>query len=358
MLSQEQYDIGRQELERRLLEDVTPDGGAAADVAPRSSRVTGIVAAVLIPLTAVSMYLLLGNQAGLTPDKVQTPQMSGDFADQINRMVKQLATRLQANPEDGEGWKMLGRSYLALEKFDKAREAFEEAAKRLPQDAQVMADLADAVAMTTGESLQGRPMQLIRQALAIDPANQKALWLAGTAAYEQQDYRKALEYWQRLRDLMPPGSEGAQSMDGNIEEARSLLRQRGEEVPPEPASTLPQASGSGTVLAGTISLDSALADKVRPDDSLFIFAQAAQGPRVPLAVLRVKAGDLPYTFKLDDSMAMMASASLSRYDKVVVTARVSRSGNASPVKGDLQGHSDTVSHDAQQVKVVINEVVP
>lgn len=357
VLSREQYDLGKQELERRMLEDVEVDATATAKTAS-PARTTGVVLVVLLPVLAVVLYLVLGNMQGLSPDDVEPPAMSQqEFTDQINRMVEQLAARLQANPEDGEGWKMLGRSYLALEQFARARDAFEEAVKRIPQDAQLLADLADAVAMSSGESLNGRPLELIRQALAIDPSNQKALWLAGTAAYESQDYRAALEYWQRLSEMMPPGSEGAQSMAANINEVKELMRQRGEEIP-QLASVLPQASGTGVTLSGTVNLSAALEQQVSDQDALFIFAQAAEGPRMPLAVARVSAGDLPYKFKLDDSMAMAPNVSLSRFDQVVVTARISKSGNASPGSGDLQGQTATISHNAQDVQITIDKVLP
>jgi cytochrome c-type biogenesis protein CcmH len=362
VLSQEQYQQGREEIEQRMLDDVG-DSNAVADAGrvEAKSRITAIVLAVMMPVVAIALYMVLGTPEGLAPDEYQPPQPTEQqVADQINQMVTRLATRLEGDPTDAEGWKMLGRSYLALERFADARKAFEQAAELLPADAQLLADLADTIAMTSGQSLQGRPMALIEQALKLDPDNQKALWLGGTAAYERQDYRAALGYWQRLYAMQPPGSQGAQAMESNIAEIRGLL---GESVV---MPALPAGSGGSqaqAVTAGRISgevrIAAALAGQIKPDDSVFIFAQAPSGPRMPLAVLRATVAELPKQFTLDDSLAMVPEMSLSRYAEVVLTARVSKSGNASPQSGDLQGQTGVISSNNNSgIQLVIDQVIP
>jgi len=361
VLSQEQYQQGREEIEQRMLEDVgDSDINAEVDRIDARSKITAIAIAVMMPLAAVALYMGLGTPEGLAPEEYQAPQMSeAQVADQIQQMVARLAARLEGDPDDAEGWKMLGRSYLALERFTDARKAFEEAAKRLPADAQLLADLADTIAMTSGQSLAGRPMELIEQALRLDPDNEKALWLGGTAAYERKDYRSALGYWQRLHAMQPPGSQGAQAMERNISEIQSLL---GEPVVapaiPGGTSTLAQPVSSGKI-SGEVSIATALLGQVKAEDSIFIFAQAPAGPRMPLAVLRATAAELPMSFTLDDSLAMMPEMSLSRYAEVVITARVSKSGNASPQSGDLQGQIGPVSSDnSSGIRLVIDQVLP
>lgn len=359
VLNEEQYQLGRQELERRLLVDVEEQeqGAAVSPLAPAARR-TALAIAVILPLAALGLYAKLGNLEGLSPESYQPPELSQtEMSDQINAMIEQLAARLQDTPSDGEGWKMLGRSYLVQERFADARDAFEKAAALLADDAQLLADLADTIAMTSGQSLEGRPLQLINQALAIDPTHQKSLWLAGTAAYERQDYRQALNYWQRLAALMPPGSEGAQAMARNIAEIQGLLGEPAAMAPPQPAQA--NESISAGKVSGVVRLAAALSSRITADQTVFIFAQATSGPRMPLAVQQIKASELPFMFALDDSMAMMPEMSLSRVAEVVITARITASGNASPQSGDLQGRSVAVSSDnSMDVDVLISEIIP
>ena len=259
---------------------------------------------------------------------------------QIEGMVERLAARLKENPEDVEGWKLLGRSYSALGRFPEAAEAYARAAARAPRDAQVLADLADVLAMANGQRLAGDPEKLVERALQIDPNNLKALALAGTAAFERGAFAVAAERWGRMLPLVPADSEDARVIRENVAQAKE------------------RAGATATAkLAGTVSLSPKLKGKAAPDDAVFIFARAAEGPRVPLAVLRKKVRDLPLSFSLDDSMAMAPGMNLSAFARVVVGARISKSGSATPQPGDLQGASAVVANDAADVKVVIDSVV-
>lgn len=229
-VSQEQFDQGRIELERRLLEEVAAPAAAPAPVADDKGAARGVAVgiALFVPLLAVLIYLVQGTPEGIAPG--QTSMAAGQDGqpghavtmEQIEGMVAQLAARMEANPGDVEGWMMLGRSYAALSRFGEATAAFERALALAPDNADLLVDYADTYAMASGESLEGRPAQLIARALEIDPGNQKGLWLAGTAAYDRGDYEGAIAYWERLLSLLPPGSEEAQAMISNIAEARSL----------------------------------------------------------------------------------------------------------------------------------------
>ena len=359
VLSQDQYEQSRSEIEKRVLEDVGDDYDAEAVArTSNAAKISAIVIGVLLPILSLSLYGLLGTPEGLAPDEYQPPAVSQQQqSDQIKQMVAGLAARLEDEPNNAEGWKMLGRSYLVLERYAEARKAFEQAVKLMPDDAQVLVDLADTIAMTSGQSLAGRPMELIEHALRIEPQNEKALWLAGTAAYDSKDYRKALEYWQRLYAMQQPGTEGAKAMESNIAEVQTLL---GEPVTTPAVTTAgpTQAVTAGKV-SGELRLATALQDRVSPQDSVFIFAQAPDGPRMPLAVLRSTAARLPLQFTLDDSLAMMPEMSLSHFAEVVITARISKSGSASAQSGDLQGKTGVVSSDnSEGIQVVIDQVVP
>ncbi len=366
IISREQYELGRRELERRLLEDVDANEAGVRSSSVMAARKSAIVVGVLLPLFAVGGYFYLGNPQALDPQEAvreQISQMSeSEIADQINAMVAQLARRLENDPTDAEGWKMLGRSYIALQRFDDALAAFDNAVRLDANDAQLLADYADALAMAGGESLEGRPLALIRRALEIDPANQKALWLAGTAAYERADFEEALQYWRRLYEVVPKDSPAARTMESNIAEAEALLAGRapaaGAAATADAATSVGGEAGEGLQqVNGVVSLDPSLLDRVEGEDTVYVFARAPEGPRMPLAIIRAQVKDLPLDFTLDDSQAINPAMSLSRFPRVEVVARISRSGDAIPRSGDLQGSAGVVGA-GETARVVIDEVVP
>ncbi len=374
IISREQYELGRKELERRLLEDVDDDEAdeRSSSVAPgvTAGRTSAIMVSVLLTLFALGGYFYLGSPQILDPAfdpqeaaREQISQMSeSEIAAQINTMVTQLAQRLENDPTDAEGWKMLGRSYIALQRFDDALAAFDNAVRLDADDAQLLADYADALAMAGGESLEGRPLALIRRALEIDPANQKALWLAGTAAYERADFEEALRYWRRLYEVVPKDSPAARTMESNIAEAESLLAGRAPAADgaatAEATTAVSEEAGDGLqVVSGVVSLAPSLRDRVEDEDTVYVFARAPEGPRVPLAIIRAQVRDLPLDFTLDDSQAINPAMSLSRFPRVEVVARISRSGDAIPRSGDLQGSAGVVGA-GETARVVIDEVVP
>jgi len=329
------YERARAEIERRLLEDAAGPAPAPASAAS-GGRKAILAAGVAVPLLAAAVYYVVGSPSAVVPPDRQ-----------IEEMVERLATKMKSRPEDVEGWKMLGRSYSVLGRFRDAVEAYAQAAKRAPRDAQLLADFADALAMAQGQRLAGEPEQLVLRALEIEPDNLKALALAGTAAFERKDYVGAARLWERMLPRVAPDSEDARTIQSNINEARSLAGQ-----PPLAA----QVASKGSSLKGTVRLAPALAGKVSPDDAVFIFARAENGPPMPLAVLRKRVRDLPVEFALDDSMAMAPSLRLSSQKKVIVGARISKSGSATPQAGDLQGLSGPVTNDASGVAVTIDTV--
>ncbi len=350
-LGQDQYERARGEIEARLLQDVAT---ADATVANARSERGAVVFAVALPACALAIYLLVGN-----PQAIQiagTPQGAGHGTgqEQVLALVEQLAARLRANPDDAEGWQMLARSYAAFGRFKEASEAYANAAARVTNDAQLLADYADTLAMTQGRSLDGEPEKLIERALAIDPTNAKALALAGTIAFNREEYTKAAHYWERILPGVAPDSEAAKTVRANIAEARARA---GGAVAAAPSPVAPQAPAAGGRISGTVKLAPALAAKVEPADTVFIFARAADGPRMPLAILRRQARDLPITFALDDSMAMTPQMKISSFPQIVVGARVSKSAHATPQPGDLEGVSAPTKVGANNVSVIIDSEV-
>jgi len=355
-IAQEDYERSRGEIERRLLDDVKPQRAAPSPNAIVQRR-AALYAALALPVVALGLYFAIGNPRGLNP-AVRENAMG---MQQIEEMVQRLADRLEKEPDDVEGWKMLGKSYFVMGRFAEAAKAYSKAAIRAPRDAQVLADLADALAMARGQNMQGAPEELVLRALQIDPKNLKALALAGSAAFDRRDFRGPVRYWERMLPLVEAGSEDARVIQSNIEEARAAAAappKPAAAAPPKPAAAAPpKPAVAGARLQGTVRLAPELASKISPTDTLFVYARAAEGPAMPLAVLRGRAADLPLKFSLDDSMAMSPAMKLSAFPKVVVTARISKSGGATPQPGDLQGASGAVANSAGGVQVTIDEVV-
>ncbi|MDH3289228.1 MAG: c-type cytochrome biogenesis protein CcmI [Betaproteobacteria bacterium] len=358
-LSQDRYDEARREIERQLLED-TRDAEVAPASAPRPGRLTAVIVGAAVPLVAIGLYFAVGNPDSLVPERVAgAGEPHGVTQQQVEAMIEQLAARLRANPDDPQGWRILARSYAVLGRFKESVEAYANAAARTPNDAQLLADYADALGMAQGRNLEGEPEKLIARALAIDPANTKALALAATAAFNRRDYANAVQYWERMLTVLPPDSEAAQVVRSNIAEARSLAGGAlAAASPAAPAPALaPAPADAGGRVSGVVKLAPELAGKIAPTDTVFVFARAAQGPRMPLAILRRQARDLPLEFTLDDSMAMTPAMKLSSFPQVVIGARVSKSANAVPQPGDLQGLSAPIQVGANGVSVVIDSEV-
>lgn len=356
------------------------DAGISRNAAP-SARLAGVLALFVSAVGTVG-YWQIGSPAGLElgPETAELARKAVDDpggddernrsarAQQINSLVERLAARLKDEPANAEGWSMLARSYLVLGRHEQAVEAYRRAEKLRPNDAALLADFADALAVIDGHGLQGEPRRLIDRALKADPAQPKALALAGAAAFSQRRYTEALEWWEQLARVVPADDPYAQQVQRGITEARQLAQRdmAAALAAPEPRThgqaqaqmqaAQPAVVGASSV-SGTVVLAKALAGKAQGDDTVFVFARAAEGPRTPLALQRVRVRDLPLSFTLDDSMAMSQAASLSSARKVVVGARVSKSGNAIAQAGDLQGLSNPVAVGQRGVIVEIREVV-
>ena len=349
-LARDQYDEARRELEARLLDDVRGSGTGARAAKP--GRLAAVAAGFAIPLVAILLYFAVGTPNALLPQ----PAGGNGHAitrQQIESMVDRLAARMTENPDDATGWVMLGRSYAVLDRYPEAVSAYANAVRRSPPDAQLLADYADALAMAQGRRLQGEPERIIAQALNVDPKNVKALALAGTVAFEKKDFRGAIAHWRKILEVVPPDSDMADSIRDSIADAEKLSGGAAKaRTVPKPAA----ASAPGAV-SGMVQLAPALAPKVAPADTVFVFARPADGPRMPLAVIRKQVRELPAAFTLDDTMAMAAGMKLSDHPRVVVGARISKSGSATPQPGDLEGLSAPVKVGDTGVTVVIGTEV-
>ena len=353
-LDADQHRQASDELQRRVLEE----SAAAQETGSHSrgrARFTAAVVGLIVPLAAAVLYWQLGNPRALDPAALTADAQQPMSAERIEALVQQLAARMEKEPGNSEGWALLARSYYAMERYADAAKAYEKLAALVPQDADVMADLADSLAMAAGRRIAGRPMELVQAALARDPLQWKALAMAGTEAFERKDYVAAVGYWERLRASVPADSPLATNIAASIDEARQLGKLPG--APPQ-ATSRPPAAAAGNAVSGEVRIAPDIVKRLAPGDTVFVTARAAQGPRMPLAIQRFQGKDLPATFRLDDAQAMAPNMKLSDFPDVVISARVSRSGQALPQSGDLESTPVPVKSGASGVILTIDRVVP
>lgn len=354
-----EHEAALAELAQRAAEEVDekprpPVRGAM----PRRTWPLAMALLLAIPALAIVLYGRLGDPgAGIVAAVGNDPAPLDER--QIATMIDGLARRLERRPDDAAGWMLLARSNYALDRFAAAAAAYGRANALVKDNADLLADYADALAMAQGRKLAGKPLAVIEQALAVDPRHKKALVLAASAALEARDLERSLAYWRRLGAQLPPGSDEARQVAAVIAEVDGAKDLR--QGPARSAAPNRAADGAGTAagaIGGRVELGPALASKVAPADTVYIFARAASGPRLPLAALRLPAARWPIAFDLDDSMAMAPGATLSSAGEVVIEARVSRSGNALPQSGDLIGRSAPVKPGATGLRITIDQVVP
>jgi cytochrome c-type biogenesis protein CcmH len=381
ILTHEQYEQSKRELQQRMLQDVSEgETMTTATMGGNRNVATITLTTLVVPLLAVSLYLWLGNTKALLPQPAMEQMPMGAAADDgghanISSVLENLTARLREQPDDVEGWLMLGRTYAMMQRFNEAKDAYEKVLALSPDNSEFITDYADIVAMTNNGSLLGQPLELINKALRLDPGNPKALALAGTAEFEQKKYKEAAAYWEKLLALIPASeADLVNSISASIAEAKSLGSGKGSLVAraqqqssggqtPPPAENKPEsvaAAGAATsgTLSGIVTLSPSLAGKASPNDSLYIFARAKTGPKAPLATLRLQVKDLPASFSLNDSMAR-SGVQLSTFPaEVVVGARISRSGSPMPQSGDLQGFSQPIRIGGKDIKVVIDQQLP
>lgn len=392
-LSDAQYEESKARLERRILDLVLAGAPAvAAPVAPgtgtsaRPSKRLLASAAAFVVVVAGAGYAWLGSPA-MWNQAPASGMAQGDAgaaagaqggqhdvnAQQINAMVEKLAARMKDNPDDAEGWGMLARTYTVLGRHAEALPAYRKALALQGDEPMLLADYADSLAVTSDGQIGGEPLKLIERALKLDPDHAKALYLAGTAAFDRKDYAAAARYWERIITSGRARPEMIDQVRGSVDEARRLggLPPSTAQAPaapqaqpamppaatPRQANSAPAAAAGAGFVAGQVTLARALAGKVSPEDTVFIFARAAEGPRMPLAVLRKQVKDLPVTFRLDDSMAMSPQMTLSSVPQVVVGARVSKAGDPMPKPGDLEGLSKPVALGSSSLKIEIGQVI-
>ncbi len=364
-ISEEEYQQTREELEQALLNDVEQPAAENSRITNNESynRIARFVLLFAVPVFAISLYAYLGKPELIEAGKQQVAAPTGHTSASgkskmgtVEEMVEKLAAKLKQNPNNAEGWYMLGRSYMSMKKFKEAAAALEKTNQLVPNNPAVMLRYADALTMSRGGQISGKPFELILKALELQPNDPTGLWLAGMGYEEQGDYNNAISYWRRLLPLLKD--------EKSLTEVKILIRQAKMKAGPnykEQAETETEKKQDKGIqnISLNVSLDKSLLSKASADDAVFIFARAANGPPMPLAVVRKQVRDLPIKVILDDSMAMTPSMKLSSFSKVHVVARISKSGSAKVQAGDLESEKRVVTSEQKaQIELLINKVLP
>ena len=363
LLTQEMYEQGKRELQLRLLDEVGEAQSASPAAVRNPLKVLALVLSVLLPVTAVGLYWKLGNRHALQQQEsiVSAEGFGGVLSASA---LKSLEEKVAGKPDDAESLLQLARSYSELERFTDAAQSYDKLTQLVPNEAQLWADYADVMAMASGRTLVGTPTKLLDKALALDPDNFKALALSGSAAMERGDYAVTVRHWEKLLKMIPKEDENVKIVESGIQQARILMAQKsGAKSPVQTrrasgGEQTQAAQGGKEGITGTVVLSDALKAQASPNDTVFVLVRAAQGSKMPLAIVRKQVKDLPLKFTLDDSTAMSPEMKMSNFDQVVVIARVSKSGNAMIQSGDLQGMSATIKPGTKGLKLSIDKVAP
>ncbi len=374
-LSDEEFEQAKVDLEITLAQDLeAAEKRTVQAKTDHAARATMALLIVLVPAIVATVYLQTGSPDLVDPAKrvaAATPQQQSPHAPgSIAELVTELERRMQQNPEDPRGWFLLGRTYMQMNRYDDAVRAFEKLDELLPENPTVLISLADALSMQNGGQVPEKAVQLLDKVLEIEPANVTALWLRGNAAGQRHQDADALRYWGRAYPLLaeePAMQQELRQLVSAVEARSGLKAELPESLPPimsakgpspgPSRNTVQPAASGGPGLQVEVALDPELLDKAKPDDIVFIYAKAAAGPPMPLAVARKRVSELPVEVVLNDSMAMMPQMKLSNFPKVKVGARISKTGQAISQAGDLQASEvETETGNDKPIQLLINSV--
>ncbi len=342
ILSEEQFDEQYLELQLALNDDLNADVKSKRKLS--SGRWVIPLLVLFLPAVSLFLYVLLGDLNALKKEEEQ--QAALQTAATVRSSIAPLIERLKQTPDDVQGWMMLGRSYVYLQQYQNAADVFAELNRRQPNNPEVMLNYANSLAMSRNGRLAGEPAALIYQTLQLEPNNDNALWLAGMAKVEEGDTAQAIGYWEKLAGLLPPGSDAVQQVRQMIAEVSAQQNNK-----PNAVAT--------TKINVRVELDAAIKAQVQPQQTVFIYAQALNGPKMPLAIVRKQVAELPLDVELNDTMAMQPNMHLADFKQLKIVARVSKTGNASTQAGDFIGTAEVnlpTNDQPKPVKITINQV--
>lgn len=379
-MTDEVFSQVKSELEASLLDDVNQQGRTAEKgaAAPASGKAAMFALVILVPLAAIALYSHLGSPQylgyqGANAGSVEGMQHMMASASSMDDVIEKLEKQLDSNPDDGNAWFMLARTYMATDVYDKALAALQKAHAIFGDEPAILLGMADASAMLSEGDLSGQPSEYIEKALQMDPTNTTGLWLGGMSAQQNGNFALAVERWLRLMPLVRDEPESLDQLKNLITGALDQANAAGitvdvenmiAQIQAEQPQRIEQAAGTQPVAAAPddeqmqqpaatgapvikawVALDDAVKDRVSPTDTLFVFAKAESGPPMPLAAYRGTVADLPLEVTLDDSMAMMPQMKLSAFKRVKVSARISRGGTPTVQAGDIASPEQVIDLD-------------
>jgi cytochrome c-type biogenesis protein CcmH len=339
-IDSESYEQAHAEMRQRLFQDTDEPDDLSVMGSPKKT-IIGIC--IFVILLSIGFYVALGDAPRIAEKNAEKPMTK----ESVDLMVAQFAEKLEKEPDNLQGWAMLARSYRVLGRNVEAQKAYERAGSYVDSDPQLLADYADVIATNNNGNFAGKPMQLLKKALALDPDNLLALWLTGTAAFNAEDYKGAITSWERLAKQLPADSDEARSINLSIEEARS----KGGLAP----ASKPAISTKG--VSGQVDLAPTLKSKLKSGDILMVIARKP-GERIPVAVFKTEVASFPTSFALNDSLAMSPNALISQLPEVSVEVRISKTGMAMPESGDLISAPTTVKVGASNIQLLVDAVRP
>lgn len=356
-ISANDYEALKSEIESTLAHDIDIANNSETEqvAGPRKSNKLAIgLITVFLPLSAFGFYLMVG-----TPEAINLTSEPRQHHAQVDDYIGGLERRLEEAPNDLEGWQLLSQTYLALGRYEEAKQGYQRVLSLGGEAAHVYASLADATALSAGGQVTQEASGYIQRALTMQPNNRQALWLAGLAAMQIGDELSAKRHWTRLLPLLDDAPQQQQELTKIIEDTftnQTLESTAAKELSKDPINNAAATTASGLTIE--ISLDAAVSQLADANDFVFIFAKAEQGPPAPLAVKRIQVADLPTTITLSDADAMVASMALSKFENVVVSARVSKSGQPIAQTGDLQSDAIATKNTATKaIKLTISNIV-
>lgn len=360
LLSDAQMDVARTELETRLARDALTEHPVATN-APARSRGLGMALVAVIPALALGLYLVAGDP-GFVIKQAAAEQAEQErerkvqealarLEEQVDEALATLEENVRDDPEDGLSWTFLANAYIARDRWEDAEEAYARAYALMPDTPVVMSGYAEAMAVNAGRDLSGRPIQLVREALLLDPEDPKALEMSGIHAYQNQEYSTAGYFWNQLLRQTPEGTPAHAELTAMVRNARARGHTEAFGGPGE-------APMDAAEIRGRVELAPELAGQAEPGDTVYLFARTATGGVQPLAALRTRLDQLPVAFTLDDSLAVSPDHVLSNHESITLVARVSRHGDSQARPGDLEGILEGVSVGRGDVLLRIDTVRP
>lgn len=393
------YKAAREELDRELLIDIPAESRETAALhytgAAKRHPALALVITIFVPALVLLLYLQLGMHSASDEAFVASQKRSQQSASNnastkqpasMEQLTKQLEARIEQNGGSVQDWTMLARAHKYLGQYGLAEKSFAVALQQDENNAQLMLELAEMMALNNGRQFTAPSRELVRKAYALEPSNANVLWFSGVAEYQFGNYRQAIERLVALLPIAGGEEDVVKSATAMISKSREQLIAAGEEMPElevllgvtstteavpvvrpataRPATVAPAASSTATSssitsLSVAVDVSDEVRNKFNANDVVFIYAKAKQGPRMPLAAQRMTLAELPTTVLLDDSMAMVAGMNLSAFEQLVISARVSKSGSAIAQSGDYIGSTDFENQKTQaSINIVIDTAVP